>query len=223
MAGFLALYPDASKEKLRSGQLVYTALDSTWTCLITGPGVFNTAMGLGSYLEHHTPDLILNTGIAGAYEGTGLSVGDVAVATREQYLHTGIGNGPLSLSPLPFELIPGQADTREGIYGFDPILTDAWAKRLDKSPSPGSVFKGPFLTVSALTKGLVQADRIHQKFLPVMEAMEGAAAAHVCQCYRIPLIEIRAASNMAGERDKSRWDFPLACSRVTGICRSLLG
>ncbi len=51
-----------------------------------------------------------------------------------------------------------------------------------------------------------------------MEAMEGAAALHVATLYHVPIIEIRAASNFVGERDKDKWDFPLACDRVRQIC-----
>ncbi len=224
MAVFLARYPGLGKQTLKSGQIFYTNPKSPWSCLITGPGVFNTAMGLASYLEHHTPSLVLHTGIAGAYEGAGLSIGDIAVATREQYLHTGVGNDPLVLSPLPFELISGQSETREGIYRFEPDLVETWTDRLEKASNPvkGKIVKGPFLTVSALTQGLAQADKLHQQFSPVMEAMEGAAAAHVSQCYRIPMIEVRAASNLAGERDKSKWDFQLACHQVDWICKTLL-
>ncbi len=224
IVGFLARYPKAGKQTLKSGQILYTNPESPWSCLITGPGVFNTAMGLASYFEHHTPSLVLHTGIAGAYEGAGLSIGDIAVATREQYLHTGVGNDPLNRSSLPFELIPGQPETREGLYRFEPDLVETWTDRLEQASGQvkGKIVKGPFLTVSALTRGLAQADKLHDRFSPVMEAMEGAAAAHVSQCYRVPMIEVRAASNLAGERDKSKWDVQLACRQVAWICKTFL-
>lgn len=36
------------------------------------------------------------------------------------------------------------------------------------------------------------------------EAMEGAAFAHIARLYKIPMVEIRAASNFVGERDKAK-------------------
>ena len=55
-----------------------------------------------------------------------------------------------------------------------------------------------------------------------MEAMEGAAAAHVAALYQVPLIEIRAGSNQVGDRNKAQWDFSLACNRVTWICQTII-
>jgi nucleoside phosphorylase len=35
--------------------------------LITGVGMVNTVFSLTKYLHNHTPDLIINVGVAGAY------------------------------------------------------------------------------------------------------------------------------------------------------------
>ncbi|MCG8618957.1 MAG: hypothetical protein MI802_22270, partial [Desulfobacterales bacterium] len=72
MAPFLAQFSDLAKQTWKSGSISYApkAADAghqNWACLITGPGVFNTAMGLAAYLEHHAPDIILDTGFAGVY------------------------------------------------------------------------------------------------------------------------------------------------------------
>ena len=40
--------------------------------------------------------------------------------------------------------------------------------------------------------------------------MEGAAIAQVCAIYNIPVFEIRGISNIAGIRDKRRWNLSLA-------------
>jgi futalosine hydrolase len=51
-----------------------------------------------------------------------------------------------------------------------------------------------------------------------MEAMEGAASAHVAALYHIPMVEVRSASNFVGERDKSKWDLDLAIERLGMVC-----
>ncbi len=214
VAGFLESHSHECKNK-RSGLVLY--IGSGWDCLITGPGVFNTAAGLGGYLEHNTPLLVLDTGIAGVYRESGLGIGDIAIARQEQYLHTGVGEH----APLPFDLIDGQPLTREGIYSMDRALTDQYKGAL-KSYTGLPVASGPFLTVSAITAESGQAGELSTRYAPIMESMEGAAAAHVCALYQVPMIEVRAASNLVGERDKTLWDFSLACSRVTQICHALL-
>ena len=45
--------------------------------------------------------------------------------------------------------------------------------------------------------------------------MEGAGAAHVALLYDLPFLEIRAVSNLVGDRDKRRWDLPLSFKHST--------
>jgi len=218
----LGEFPGAGKRVLKSGGVLHTG--TAWHCLVTGPGVLNTAMGLGAYLEHHTPELILDTGIAGAFESSGLAIGDIAIADQEQYLNTGVGNDPLSLSPLPFELIPGCPEPSRGIYPFDPEPVGLWQARMERELGGcrTEIIKGPFLTVSAITRGRDRAHMLYDCFSPIMESMEGAAAAHVAACCGLPMVEIRAASNMVGERNKQLWDFDLAREGVKNICLASL-
>ncbi|MDD9301491.1 MAG: futalosine hydrolase [Desulfobacter sp.] len=222
VAGLLKRAPKSSGHILKSGQVLYSGLgkEPGWHCLVTGPGGFNTAMGLGAFLDHHRPDLILDTGIAGAYAPSGLGVGDIALASQEQYFHTGVGIDFLSRIPLPFDLIQGNSKTRKGIYSFDRALVSQWLRRLKGALGQDrfKIIQGPFLTVSSITRGQDMALAIFQRFSPVMEAMEGAAAAHTAACYGVPMIEIRAASNRAGERDKGAWDIDLACDRLDKVC-----
>jgi len=76
------------------------------------------------------------------------------------------------------------------------------------------VARGPFITVSTLTSSLDQASRLHAALSPVMEAMEGAASAHIAALYKVPFIEVRAASNYTGERDKGKWDLERAAKHL---------
>jgi futalosine hydrolase len=43
------------------------------------------------------------------------------------------------------------------------------------------------------------------KYMPVIESMEGAAFHYVCLKESIPFIQFRGISNMVGERDKKKW------------------
>ena len=55
-----------------------------------------------------------------------------------------------------------------------------------------------------------------------MESMEGAASAHVAMLYNIPILEIRAASNFTGEKDKSKWDIDKSARQLKKICELVL-
>lgn len=194
--------------------------------LITGPGVFNTVHGLTCFLEQTRmekapfPDLILDTGIAGVFQSSGLDIGDAALADCSRYIHTGVDNGDPVFAPLPFDLIPGRPETGQGLYRPDPEPAGACARMIsDKLGQP--VARGLILTVSAVTGTPQKAEQLFQGFSGVMEAMEGAAAAHTAALYNIPLVEIRAGSNWVGDRDKARWDIPGAVRMVARICRAI--
>ena len=106
--------------------------------------------------------------------------------------------------------------SRKGIYPFEQDRVDNTHEILSQafSISQITITKGPFITVSSITSSFEQASRLHLAFSPVMEAMEGAGSAHIAALYGIPVIEIRAASNFVGERDKSKWDINLAIKHL---------
>ncbi len=221
------------KGKTPSGLIVYSGIidDTPFDCMISGPGVFNTAHALTVYLEHTRPTLILDTGIAGGFASFGsgdddaggaigsggIRIGDIGIAAREQYLHT--VNTPAA--GLPFDLIENQPLTRQGIYPVNPELLDVYHGLFTREFA-GPIARGNFITVSSITASHRHAQKIYTRFCPVMEAMEGAAAFHVAALYDVPIIEIRAASNFVGEGDKDKWDFPLACEKVQQICEIVI-
>ena len=220
--GFMTLFPPDSKRVFPSGASVYSGKKGkkSYKLLISGPGVFNTAHALTAYLEHSSCSMILHTGIAGVFKESGLLIGDIALAYSEQYIHTGLTTDSVLNEALPFELINSMPSTRKGRYEFEPALVDGFYEHLTPILSKKSiqVAKGHFITVSAITSSQLLASRIHSVFSsPLMEAMEGAAAAHIAALYKIPIIEIRAASNFVGERDKTKWDIDTAVKHITEI------
>lgn len=232
MVRFLEHTRGLSKEKTLSGLTLYSGV--SFDCLITGPGVFNTAHALTVFLEHARPKLILDTGIAGIFgcsdsdkpamakgiERIG-GIGDIGIATREQYIHTGVGCHTPDAACLPFDLIENRSLTRQGIYPIDPGLLALYHGILTREFCD-PIVRGNFITVSSITASRDQGQKNHHLFACVMEAMEGAAALHVAMLYHVPIIEIRAASNFVGERDKDKWDLPLACDRVRQICEIVI-
>jgi len=242
MARFLDQQPGLVKGKTPSGLILYSGIldEIPFDCMISGPGVFNTAHALTVYLEHTRPTLILDTGIAGAFASFGsgeddargaggcgtfsnrpIGIGGISIAAREQYIHIGVGCNTPDESCLPFDLIENQPLTRQGIYPSDPELLDLYHGLFTRE-FVGPVARGDFITVSSITASPGHAQKIYNRFSPVMETMEGAAALHVAALYDVPIIEIRAASNFVGERDKDKWNFPLACDRVRQICEIVI-
>ncbi|MFN2356762.1 MAG: futalosine hydrolase, partial [Desulfotignum sp.] len=274
MAVFLDRNQVSPAGKTAGNIQVFSSPDHAWDLVISGPGVCNAACALTACLERFRPQFVLHTGIAGMFVGTGLDLGDAAVAVTDTYIHTGVdtcrtysghpgghpggpdpgnktgrlasadpginsghpdGADPLSglvhlpdthcpqmpLNPLPFDLITGQGLTRQGIYEPDSDLAASSRNLLVRSLGC-KVIQGRFITVSSITGSFEKAAALSQAFSPVMESMEGAAAAHVAALYQVPMVEIRAASNRVGERNKTRWDIKSAVRTVADICEAIV-
>lgn len=195
--------------------------------MVTGAGIVNTAAGIAMIMERHPPDLIVQTGIAGIFRQSDLGIGDIVIADSEQYSHTGVGPecGTPPLAPLPFDLIADMPSTRTGRYPIDRTLAGEALSAIRNhlgATMPFNIITGPMITVSTLTSTPQEADRLFSLFRPCMEAMEGAAAAHVCLLYGTAFLEIRCGSNQTGIRDKASWNIPLAAHNSCLACVALI-
>ncbi len=189
------------------------------TVVITGPGMVNTAQALTGAMETFKPSLVIQTGIAGVFAPAGLEPGDVGVADSETYVHTGV-EAPLSahgIAPLPFDLVDGHPESRQGRFPVNQGLASHGLKILKQgfSGEPLTIAKAGFITVSTVTASDATAQRLFSTFHPGMEAMEGAASAQVAALYKTDFMEIRAGSNRVGNRDKQLWQIPLAAHRAS--------
>lgn len=183
--------------------------------LITGPGMVNTAQALGAAMEYTRPALIIQCGCAGIFGQTTGKIGDIGIAESETDIHTGIEPiNPIDIppTPLPFPLLETDNGPVTNSYPMDKsFIAKAFTLLQNRFDDIGaSVFKGPFITVSTITATDDRAEKLYRGYHPIMESMEGSATAHVALHYRIPFLEIRAASNTVGRRDRNSWDLPLS-------------
>ena len=81
---------------------------------------------------------------------------------------------------------------------------------------------GDCLTMSCVTGTQEQADDLWRRWGALAETMEGAAAAQVCLLYGVPLLEVRAISNLVGDRDRESWDVAGAAARAARAAAYLL-
>lgn len=186
---------------------------SGWQALQLGVGKVNAAMTLAAFLTAH-PEVkrVLLVGIAGAYPGSGLRVGDVALAAQEVQADLGTEGGLEALGLPALEL-----DGRR-LYNHlpaDPVWTSQLHAQLGLLPRP-------FLTRDAVSETPEGAAELERRWGAVVENMEGAAVAQTALWWGIPWAELRAVSNLAGVRDKTRWDVPKALAALERALASLL-
>lgn len=203
-------HTDAACQEFHEGKIASCSV----VAAVTGVGKVNTAMGLTMLIQRYRPSLIINTGCAGSYPGSGLSIGDLAVATGEIYGDEGVEApvGWLSLEKLGLPLYDRQ---RQRFFNEIPLPAHLAERITAIGRQLGHVVKpGKFITVSTCSGTETRGIALATRFGAVCENMEGAAAAHVALCHGIDCLEVRGISNFVEDRDMSRWNIPLAVENV---------
>jgi futalosine hydrolase len=175
------------------------------TCCGVGPAA--AAAGAAMLLARHPYDLVVCAGIAGAFRGQA-ELRQVVLANRIVHADLGVDSptGFLALHELGF----GETE-----HELPPKLVAAAADRLNAQV-------GAVLTVSTATGTDQRAAKFAARYAAVAEAMEGAGIYAAARAADIPMLEVRAISNVVGRRDLRGWDIPGALSALGNAVRTLL-
>lgn len=141
--------------------------------------------------------LVLSVGIAGGFTAAGVRVGDVALATTSVFADLGAD------SPDGFRSATSLGWAAD--YAAPPVLASQVRAALESGGL--AVHCGPIVTVSTVTGTAARAALLTAAYRPVAEAMEGAAVAAAADRFGWPVLELRAVSNLVGDRDRSAWDI----------------
>lgn len=189
--------------------LLRGALPSGARLAVGGMGAVNTAHALTrAFLgdgSARLPELVVQTGIAGAFVPAEVAVGSVLLASEEVYADVGVmtPEGWLSSEAIGIPLVAEEAD-RPARFNHFP-LDAALVERAGAAGAPLVARTGRFITLSQVTGLRALGDELYARFGALCESMEGAAAAHVCALYGVPFLELRGVSNLVEDRDRSKW------------------
>jgi futalosine hydrolase len=174
---------------------------------ISGVGPVAAALATQAALSALRFDLAISAGIGGAFLGSGLNIGDVALASEIVQADLGAWDGEsfLPLRELGLEVAPGNA----GRFA-------CW-------PGVSGLVSGPFVTVSSVTGSAAGAAELLRR-VPgaLVEGMEGAGVAHAALLAGVPVTEVRGVSNFVGPRERSAWRIAEALSALDGGLRQVL-
>jgi futalosine hydrolase len=177
---------------------------------VSGVGKINAAAATATLIERHQPQLVINAGCAGAYPGSGLAIGDLAVASVEILGDEGAitSNGWLGLQEMN---LPYVVKGKQRYYNEIPMSRLAAEKAMQLADYCGvSLTRGRFVTVSTCSGSLLRGEEIVRRCSAIVENMEGAAVAMMCLRYGVDCLEIRGISNLVEERNMKTWDIPRA-------------
>lgn len=180
----------------------------------TGVGIPLTLARLPPLAAAHKPELIVNVGIAGAYPGSGLAIGDLVIGESECF-------GDLGMET------PDEA-------GFLPLHTFPWADGEYRQPltltvEPWRAARSPMLrlgkgcTVNQCAGREETGLRRRKIFAAGFETMEGAAVALAGRESGIPVCQLRAISNIAATRDMRPENVALALDNLGAYMSRWLG
>jgi futalosine hydrolase len=179
--------------------------DSRFDVLASGVGPAAAAAGTATALATVGYDLVISAGIGGGFAGKA-EVGSLVVASEMIAADLGVQTpqGFCSLDKLGF------GSTRIPV---EPSLVSRITARLREAGLP--VHTGPVLTVSTVTgtaeTALELASRVHGA---TAEAMEGFGVATAAMQRGVPILEIRAISNLVGPRDRASWRIEVALNKL---------
>lgn len=178
----------------------------------TGVGLVNTTHALTVALQQINPELVIQTGIGGAYLQAQLNMGDIVLATEENYAELGVitPQGWHTAEEIGIPLLKTHRDYYN-TYPLDQDLVNEAQHTLQTNQI--NVTTGPFVTVQQCSGRTDIGNTLAERFQAICENMEGVAAAQLCTQYNVPFLELRAISNPVEDRNRDAWDIPTALQK----------
>ena len=170
--------------------------DSRFDVMLAGVGSVAAAVNTARALAISEYSLVISAGIGGGFPGRA-EVGSLVLANE------------IVAADLGAETSEGFCSVEELGFGFshiqiDTSLVEQVNRALVAAELP--VITGPVLTVSTVTGTAESALELAARILgATAEAMEGYGVAFAAHDRGLPVLEIRAISNMVGPRDRSTW------------------
>jgi nucleoside phosphorylase len=165
----------------------------------TGIGAVAATFHIQRLLQQHTPDRIIQAGVAGAYPESGLTVGQTVQVVRERLADLGTVTGGRFSNPF------------------------AENQPLENPPIPTL----PYPPVAGFTVNTGCADHFPQLLTlfaddrAAVETMEGYTLFYVCGQVGIPFLELRTISNLVTP-NRDSWNLPLATENLATALTSTL-
>jgi futalosine hydrolase len=214
----------AEHEPPRSPWDVYAAqvADIRIIFVATGIGIANAAAATASLIHLYSPHLLVTTGCAGAYPGSGLEIGDLALATTEIFADEGVAV-PEGWQGLEYMGLPLLVRNESRYFNEIPLSPLAVEHAVVIAQQSGiSLRRGTFLTVSTCSGTSSRGKELSCRFAGICENMEGASVALTAARYGIDCLEVRGISNHVEDRDISQWDIRRAVTGAQNFIERLI-
>ena len=199
-------------------EFMLTGIGTTSTCYRLTKKVLEAKVSGTPY------DLVINIGIAGSYSfndepGTPalFPMGSTAIIEKEYFGDLGFETNFGFQTLFQYEILDADLFPFKGGALYRRPLKERLEKFLERYS------KATGVTVQTVTGNRGRTEELCRQFNPHIESMEGAAVYYVCLLEDIPCFELRTVSNEVGERNREKWNTPLALESLRRAMTDFLG
>jgi len=201
------------REKPHQKVMVYDHNGHEIHVLITGVGMVSTAFWAGYFLAQQDYDLVMNAGVAGAFDRN-LRIGEVVRVNSDSFPEMGAEDGEAFLSLMDLELIEDDDYDLAGgvmtVHGFEDLR------------SVGALQEVAGITVNTVHGNEESIAALAERADAQIESMEGAAVIFAAMCAKVDVLCLRGISNFVERRNKESWRIPEAVENLNAILLSVL-
>ena len=212
---------DFSKQKIGSFEFYTGKIEGQDVVLLQcGIGKVSAAVGCALLIHNFKPSCIINTGSAGGINPS-LKVGDAVISSGLIYHDVDV---------TAFNYAPGQLPGQPQIFPADETLIKLAETAIDELkqeqilPSTFNHSRGLIGSGDVFMHEPLRIDAVRKTFPEIAAVeMEGAGIAHCCNLFSIPVLVIRALSDIAGtESAMSFVEFlPIASANSANIVKKI--
>ena len=179
-------------------------IDFDLDILITGVGSNAATYALTRYLQHRKPDLVIQAGVAGAFDSR-MAPGSVFIVKQDALADQGVKEKNGFRNVFDMELAsPNELPYRKG------VLPNPYVELMKRT----KLKKVVGITVNEITTDKKRAAHYVSRYKAQLESMEGASLHYVCLMEHVSFLQVRSISNYVGERNKKKWKLPLAIANL---------
>ena len=180
--------------------------------LSTGIGALLTCFHLTQSIPQIQPDWVVQVGIGGSFKEN-LPPGTVVGIAAEYLGDLGVEESGHFIDVFDM----GFHKQNQAPFKAKGLFNPFWEKLSGNLPPLENA-----VTVNEITTRPERIQSMRQKYQPGIESMEGAALHLTCLQLNQSFLQLRAVSNQVGERDKAKWNIPLALSSLATNTHHLL-
>ena len=201
--GILALCENTNSEEKFGMTFTRGALNGKEVVVVVcGVGKVNAAMCAATLINDYKPDLVMNSGVAGAVSPL-VSIGDVVIGTKA--VEHDMNTTPLGDKQGEVTFPSGKVLFFECDNAASRLMEEVCAEMEDTKVMRGIIASGDIF-ISDRSQRL----RLNDRFGALACEMEGAAIGHVCWCCKVPYVILRAISDDIDEN--KGMDFVKFCA-----------